>query len=330
MGLKTWVDRTDTEVMDPVCTAIIPTYNRRDTLLACLEHLEASTVGAERLQVVIVDDGSSDGSLDAVAARTWRFAELVPIAQRNAGPATARNRGLAAARAPLTLFINDDTLVAPDDIEVHLDEHLGKDKVMVLGTFDFIPEFAATPLGTLLATTPHLFYFCLLEPGDECTADFAATCNLSMPTADARRVGFDETFRGPAGEDVEFALRLADEGWHVKYQPEARSQHDHWLTVAGLKRSVRVRGAGGGRIIALRGASAELVSTLVGVRNSAGALELGIASAADRLEAALADVRHDELHRPLPEDAYTQIATMFQLGLLLGCLDDAELMARLN
>jgi GT2 family glycosyltransferase len=316
--------------MEPVCTAIIPTYNRRDTLLACLEHLEASTVGADRLQVVIVDDGSTDGSLDAVAGRDWRFDELVPIAQRNAGPATARNRGLAVARAPLTLFINDDTLVAPDDIEVHLDEHVGKDKAMVMGTFDFIPDFAATPLGVLLATTPHLFYFCLLQPGDECTADFAATCNLSMPTADARRIGFDETFRGPAGEDVEFALRLEDEGWYVKYQPEARSLHDHWLSVTGLKRSVRVRGRGGGRIIALRGASNELISTLVGVRDRAADLERGIETAAAKLDAALATVGADQLAEPLPEDAYAQIAAMFQLGLLLGCLDDADLMARLN
>jgi GT2 family glycosyltransferase len=318
--------------VDPVCTVIIPTYNRRDTLVSCLAHLEASTVGPERLQVVVVDDGSSDGSLDAVAARRWRFDELIPIAQANAGPAAARNRGLAVARAPLTLFINDDTLVAPDNIEVHLDEHAareasGDSRVMVQGTFDFVPDFAATPLGTLLATTPHLFYFCLLQPGDECTADFAATCNLTVPTVAARRVGFDEGFRGPAGEDVEFARRLADEGWYVKYQAEARSLHDHWLSVTSLQHTVRVRGRGGGRLIALRGASKELISTLVGARGSEAALERGIADAARRLDGALGAAGAGE---PLPEMAYESLATMFQLGLILGCLDDADLAARLN
>ena len=228
----------------PLVSVIIPTYNRSETLLRCLEAVGRQTVGASALDVIVCDDGSTDDTATAVD-RDWPFSFRY-LRQQNKGPGAARNAGLAVARAPLTLFLNDDTILSDDAVEHHLADHAANPdrRLLVLGSFDFVPEFRRTPLGHVLQNTSHLFQFCMLRPG--CTADFnfAYTCNLSLPTQAAREVGFDEVFTGPAGEDIDFGLRLQSLGFSVLYDPRAASEHEHVMTVASLARSARTRGEG--------------------------------------------------------------------------------------
>lgn len=234
--------------MAPICSVIFPTYNRAEVLAQCLEHLLVQDVGADRLQVVVIDDGSTDATPE-VLQRPWPFGDFVVRRQANAGPGAARNAGLAHATAPLSLLMNDDTLLAPDAIAVHLAAHAERDAVAVLGSFDYVPAFAATPLGHLCQDTTVLFQYALLQPGDLCDHNFSYTCNLSVPTGVARAVGFDESFRYFA-EDIDFGYRLAQRGFRVWYRPDAVSWHDHAETLDGIARKLRTRARGGVRFTA--------------------------------------------------------------------------------
>jgi glycosyltransferase involved in cell wall biosynthesis len=103
--------------MTPEITVVLPTRNRRRLLLRTL-----STVRAQRavdLEVVIVDDGSSDGSAEAVAALGDPRISVVRH-ERAGGVSAARNAGLAAARAPWVAFLDDDDLWAPDKLALQL------------------------------------------------------------------------------------------------------------------------------------------------------------------------------------------------------------------
>ena len=88
-------------------SVIIPAYNAADTLAACLNSVNGS--GAE---VIVIDDGSSDGSLSVVSG----YPDVKLIRQENKGVSAARNVGIAAASGEYLLFVDADDTVFPDAI----------------------------------------------------------------------------------------------------------------------------------------------------------------------------------------------------------------------
>jgi glycosyltransferase involved in cell wall biosynthesis len=101
----------------PQVSVVVPTRNRRRLLLRTL-----GTVRAQRdvdLEVVVVDDGSADGTADAVAALGDARITVVRH-ERAGGVSAARNAGLASARAPWVAFLDDDDLWAPDKLAAQL------------------------------------------------------------------------------------------------------------------------------------------------------------------------------------------------------------------
>jgi glycosyltransferase involved in cell wall biosynthesis len=97
---------------------IVPVYNTGKYLAPCLESILAQTL--KEIEVICVDDGSTDGSpalLDEYAARDVR---VVVIHQANAGPAVARNAGLERASAPYIGFVDSDDLIEPQTYETAL------------------------------------------------------------------------------------------------------------------------------------------------------------------------------------------------------------------
>lgn len=307
----------------PDCTVLIPTYNRRETLLRCLDHLSVQSCGAAGLQVIVVDDGSTDGTAEAATNRVWPFASFELISQANAGPAAARNRGLRLAQAPVTLFINDDALLLRDAVATHLAAHAAHPDSMVLGRFDFVPEFAATPLGRILTETPHLFCHSLLIDGDVLLADLAATCNLSVPTQPAQQTGFDEYFTF-AAEDVDFAKRLEAGGVTLRFVESARALHDHHLTLDNLERMARLRGVGAARLAMKHGVPEAMLREVRAVRASAGDIEAALVASVDTLRRCLPETRASE---PFPEACYGALADLFRLGNLIGYLDEPGLVS---
>ena len=99
--------------MTPDITVVMPTRNRRRLLLRTLGSVRAQQ-GVD-FEVVVVDDGSSDGTADAVAALGDPRISVVRN-ERAAGVSAARNAGLAAVRAPWVAFLDDDDLWAPDKL----------------------------------------------------------------------------------------------------------------------------------------------------------------------------------------------------------------------
>jgi glycosyltransferase involved in cell wall biosynthesis len=98
----------------PTVSVIIPTYNRRRCLQDALESVFAQTY--RDYEVVVVDDGSTDGT-DVVVAGLRDRLRFRYIRQENTGEAGARNRGLEAARGSLIAFLDSDDVWLPDLLE---------------------------------------------------------------------------------------------------------------------------------------------------------------------------------------------------------------------
>src|SRR5262245_25867711 len=91
----------------PDLSIVVPTYNRRAGIERFLRALEEQTFPATRFEVVVVDDGSTDGTDAALAAMQTPY-RLRVLHQENAGPAAARNAGLREAQGRLIVFLDDD------------------------------------------------------------------------------------------------------------------------------------------------------------------------------------------------------------------------------
>lgn len=101
-----------TRRVTPLVSILIPCYNAERWLAATLASALAQT--APRTEIIVVDDGSRDGSL--TVARTFESRGVRVIAQPNRGASTARNTALAAARGDWFQFLDADDLLAPDKI----------------------------------------------------------------------------------------------------------------------------------------------------------------------------------------------------------------------
>src|SRR6267143_7088888 len=93
-------------------SAIIPTYNREAVVTHAVESILNQTYS--HIEVIVVDDGSTDGTQERLLKYGSR---ITVIAQKNAGPAAARNRGIRASRGQLIAFLDSDDLWLPNKLE---------------------------------------------------------------------------------------------------------------------------------------------------------------------------------------------------------------------
>lgn len=262
---------------DPALSVVIPTFNRRVTLLRCLEALRQQTVTPDSFEVVLVDDGSSDGTPDIVAQvqEEWG-ARLRFYRQPNRGPATARNRGVREAKGGIVLFIGDDIVAHPDLLRRHQEAHRRQpeESVALLGLTTWDPERKTTPFMRWLENGgPQYKYWSIQDPENVGYVHFY-TSNISLKRAFLLEKGlFDEEFPYASYEDIELGSRLESQGLRIVYDAEAVGYHDHTTRLRdALRRMERVGESRllfeskTGRRPPLQGAQGPLHSLLAGLK----------------------------------------------------------------
>ena len=105
-----------------LCSVLVCTYNRAELLRLALESLCAQTVGCDSFEVVVVDDGSTDGTATVVERFDGRL-QIRYSFQENSGLAAARNHALFLAQGPIVLMHDDDDVAGPHLVEEHLRTH---------------------------------------------------------------------------------------------------------------------------------------------------------------------------------------------------------------
>lgn len=117
----------------PAVSVIIPTYNRKDWVSQTLQSLAGQIYPAKQFEVIIVDDGSVDGTESIVTSAAFPF-RLNYIRQANQGDAAARNIGAQHSQAELLVFLDDDILVAPDYLSQLVAAHHMCGNSIIVGT----------------------------------------------------------------------------------------------------------------------------------------------------------------------------------------------------
>lgn len=99
----------------PLISIIVPVYNVKNYLEKCLQSICGQTY--KNLEIILIDDGSSDGSGELCDLFAQRDGRIRVIHQTNAGQSAARNRGLAIAQGELLGFVDSDDWIEPDMYE---------------------------------------------------------------------------------------------------------------------------------------------------------------------------------------------------------------------
>ena len=208
----------------PRVSVVLPTYNRLHQLKRVLAGLENQTCPLPDFEVIVVSDGSSDGTNEFLQKVVTPL-QLTAVMQANQGVAAARNQGVAHAQGDLVLFIDDDVVPTPQLMAEHLRFHETYEKdVVVLGPM-------LTPLDTRLSPWTQWEqdmlvkqYEAMMSGSWNPTARQFYTGNSSL----ARRLvvdcgGFDPAFR--RAEDVEMAYRLEQRGVRFLFNAQAVGYH---------------------------------------------------------------------------------------------------------
>ena len=197
-------------------------------LESCLAALDAQTI-AERLEVVVVDDGSADR--DTVAAVVARHGRARLIRRNGQGPAAARNAGGRAARAEVLCFTDDDCVPRVEWAERLLET--------VSRGADAVGGKTLSPGGRLAEASA------IISGAPAAAEAFAPSNNLACTKAAFKAVPFDESYPQAAAEDREWCTRLVASRRTLRMEPSARLLHRPNLTLMSfLRRQVRYgRGA---------------------------------------------------------------------------------------
>jgi len=221
----------------PELSVIVPCLGRLDAFERLMASFAHQTLARERYEVIVVDDGNDPPLVDSVEPSLLEGVRVV--AQANTGPAGAKNLGLRYAKGRIVMFLNADALLGPTTLERHLAWHpkSGGDGVQraVLGRFDATPN-CWTAIVDLCERDNIYFPEQLMVPKARNSGRFFITCNISLPTMAVRRAGgFDQRFRRPMFEDVEFGVRLdKQQDIGVWWDPDIPGGHDHPMYLDGF------------------------------------------------------------------------------------------------
>ena len=221
-------------------SVIIPTYNRKAILKKALEAYIGQTARDEILEILVVDDGSADGTEEVVS----EFARRAPVPirrlqQENSGLAAARNHGIREARGELVLFTDDDIIPAPNMVAEHLAWHqkYPDPKTGVLGNVPYSPEVNPTPFQQWWGLDGMRFHPPHMYPGKGLSFWLMLFCNTSLKREFLGEVGFfDENFRTFGFEDLDFGYEVVKRGGRVLFNPDAVAYHHKRVTFSDAVR----------------------------------------------------------------------------------------------
>lgn len=216
--------------MTPDVSVIMPTYNRKASLLRAIDSVLAQKVAAA-FEVIVVDNNSSDGTRGEVERVT--AGARVPVRyvlEKRPGVSHVRNAGIAAAAAPILAFVDDDVRVGPEWLQTILDAFEAHPDIECIGG-KVLPDWEAPPPSWL--TPNHWAPVALLDQGDaerQLDAEHGfclLTANMACRRETFERVGLfrPELQRVGDGigslEDHEWLLRFWAAGGRALYLPTA-------------------------------------------------------------------------------------------------------------
>lgn len=211
-------------------SVLIPTYNRRDLLSRTLSSVFAQDFPASEFEVIVVVDGSDDGTLEMLKSLQPRCSFRY-LYQSNQGLPAARNAALSAAQGELVLILDDDIICDQLLLQKHVEQHSASNNLVVFGPVLLHPN---SPPGLVAEqwTTWCKQFVARLERENGCgppckfwLAASAPAVNRSMSRAFLEDLGCCDVEMKDCHEDWDLGIRLWKTGARFHFQPDAIAYH---------------------------------------------------------------------------------------------------------
>ncbi len=221
---------------------VIVNYNVKHFLVQCLYAIKQASQGLN-VEVIVVDNASSDGSQDEVNSR-FPWVQYI-YNTRNVGFGRANNQGIKLAKGRYTLLLNPDTIIQEDSLKkcvTYLDDHTevgGLGIKMIDGYGSFLPEskrsfpspqvafFKLFGLAQLFPKSPYFgrYHLGYLDREKNHQVDVLSGAFFMSPTALLQDLGgFDERYF-MYGEDIDLSFQIEQAGYHNVYFAESFILH---------------------------------------------------------------------------------------------------------
>ena len=214
------------EATYPVVSIVIPVLDRAEELGRCLASIGSIDYPQEKLQVIVVDDGSKDDS--AAVARGFG-ALVVASGGVRSGPAAARNVGAGHALGEILAFIDSDCTASlgwlAELVPLFRDDKTAAVGGLVEGMCSAcaVDRYEAVMSSLSLGSRERFG-----NSGDD--TFYLPSCNLLVRRTVFLSVGgFEKSMH--VGEDVDLTWRLRDAGWTIAYLPSGSIKHEHRSTL---------------------------------------------------------------------------------------------------
>jgi glycosyltransferase involved in cell wall biosynthesis len=203
---------------------VIPTYNRQPILEKCLRALEHQQIKGDDVisgyEVVLVDDGSTDGTLEWLESHQDEFPHVRSHSQDHMGPAAARNLGVEQAKGDTIIFIDSDLVVTENFLQSHANALVQGEKE--IGNNCLFTYGAVINTGNFDHPTSEPYKI------TDFSAAYFATGNVAIARKWLEKAGlFDTRFQLYGWEDLELGVRLKQLGLKLIKCPEAVGYHWH-------------------------------------------------------------------------------------------------------
>ena len=201
---------------NPSVAVIIPAYNARATLPACLDAINSMSRKPD--EILLFSDGSTDETDDIARAAG---ATVIRNDGKPKGPAHGRNEAAKVAKSDLLLFVDADVVISPTAMELLVSDMLANDAKAAFGSYDDKPD--SQRVTSLYANLRHHFVH-------QNSAREATTFWSGLGLVDRKLFldsgGFDAVmFAHPSIEDIELGTRIIQAGHRIRLVPEALCKH---------------------------------------------------------------------------------------------------------
>ena len=232
-------------------TLVILSFNKLDVTRACVAAVVRGTRFTGPTELIVVDNGSTDGSADWIrcelaALCAERGVTLKPVFNdRNVGCSTARNQALAVAAGEFVTFLDNDVEPASPDWLDALRARLeaAPENGMAGGLLLYPPQEGAPVriqcAGVGISRTGHVCFLGRGEPFGPAYAEarevqcLISACLMIRRDLAVQYGGFDEIFNPVQFEDFDLCYKFREHGWKAWYEPAARVYHHESTTTAG-------------------------------------------------------------------------------------------------